>query len=239
MSSVAIVIPVYNNPKTINEVVKDTLNLDIFLIVVDDGSEIEVQSIIDKTIIDKSSNIIVLRDNTNRGKGEAICKGAKEAKKRGFKYIITIDGDGQHYPKEVKKLLPLIKKDNIVIGCREFKEDVPNSSKFGRIFSNFWIWVESGKWFNDTQSGFRAYPISILDLNLKHSRYDFEIEVLVKHLWNNKKIDEVDIDVYYPPKGKRVSHFNKVKDNIRLSKIHTKLVLLNILRLFYKNRTIP
>jgi len=71
-----------------------------------------------------------------------------------------------------------------------------------------------------------------LELNLTHSRYDFEIEVLIKHIWSKREIKEIEIEVYYPPKGTRVSHFDKVKDNLRLSKIHTKLVLQNILRLF-------
>ncbi len=105
-------------------------------------------------------------------------------------------------------------------------------SLFGRQFSNFWIWAESGRWLEDTQSGFRAYPVSILDLNLTQGRYDLEIEVLIKHLWSRRDIKEVAIEVYYPPKGTRVSHFDKVQDNIRLSKIHSRLFILNILRLF-------
>jgi len=227
MNKVAIVIPVYNNPESIKKVVEDTLKLDLPIIVVDDGSNIDVN-----TLLNSHKSLTILRDSTNQGKGKAILKGAKEAKKRGFEYIITIDADGQHYPDEIKKFLPLLKDNCMVIGSREFKEDVPNSSKFGRAFSNFWIFIETGIWLKDTQSGFRAYPVSILDLNLTHNRYDFEIEVIVKHLWKKRCIKEIDIDVYYPPKGSRVSHFDKVQDNIRLSKIHTKLVLKRIFRLF-------
>ena len=91
--------------------------------------------------------------------------------------------------------------------------------------------MESGRWLGDTQSGFRAYPLSILDLNLKQSHYDFEIEVLIKHLWKKREIKEVEIEVYYPPKGTRVSHFDKVTDNVRLSKLHSRLVFKNLLRL--------
>jgi glycosyltransferase involved in cell wall biosynthesis len=225
--NISIIIPVYNNPKTIKKVVEDALFLNIFVIVIDDGSDIKVE-----TLLKKDKNLTILRDDKNQGKGVAILTGTKEAKKRGFSYVISIDGDGQHYPQEVLKLLPLLKDENIVIGNRAFKENVPNTSKFGRQFSNFWIWTESGEWLKDTQSGFRAYPISILDLELTQSRYDLEIEVLVKHLWSGKKIKEVAIEVYYPPKGARISHFDKVEDNIRLSKIHTRLFFLNILRGF-------
>ncbi len=226
MKNITIIIPVYNNPKTIKQVVEDALLLNIFVIVIDDGSDVEV-----KSLLDEHSNLIVLRHNQNRGKGVAILTGVKEARKRGFEYVVSVDGDGQHYPKEIEHLLPFIKDENIVIGNRKFEENVPNSSKFGRQFSNFWIWAESGRWLEDTQSGFRAYPVSILDLNLTQGRYDLEIEVLIKHLWSRRDIKEVAIEVYYPPKGTRVSHFDKVQDNIRLSKIHSRLFILNILRL--------
>ena len=226
-SQICIVIPVYNNPLTIATVVHDALKLNLKIILIDDGSDIDVSS-----MLSKDPNLTILRHTKNRGKGEAILTAAIEAKKQNFDYFITIDGDGQHYPEEIKHLLPLLKGNAIVIGNRKFKEDVPTSSKFGRAFSNFWIFVETGKWLSDTQSGFRGYPISILDLELKHSYYDFEIEVIVKHLWKKRAIKEVAIEVYYPPHGERVSHFNKVKDDIRLSKIHSKLVIQNILRHF-------
>ena len=230
--NISIIIPVYNNPKTIKKVVEDALLLNIFVIVIDDGSDIKVE-----TLLEQNRNLTILRHDKNQGKGVAILTGVKEAKKRGFNYVISIDGDGQHYPREVLKLLPLLKDENIVIGNRAFKENVPSASKFGRQFSNFWIWTESGKWLNDTQSGFRAYPISILELDLTQSRYDLEIEVLTKHLWSGRAIKEVEIEVYYPPKGTRVSHFDKVQDNIKLSKIHSRLFFLNILRLSHLFRT--
>ena len=223
---VAIVIPVYNNPNTIKKVLDDALLLNMKIIVIDDGSEISVES-----LVDENKNLLIVRHAKNKGKGAALLTAAKTAKELGFKHMIAIDGDGQHYPSEIKKLLPLIEEDSIIIGNRNFKADVPNSSKFGRIFSNFWIFVESGRWLDDTQSGFRSYPLSILDLNLKQSHYDFEIEVLIKHLWKKRKIKEVEIEVYYPPKGTRVSHFDKVTDNVRLSKLHSRLVFKNILRL--------
>ena len=225
-SSVALLIPVYNNPTTIAKVVEDALLLEMQVIVVDDGSEVEVS-----TIVENNPKLSILRHKENQGKGEALLTGTREAKAQGFEFVIAIDGDGQHYSSEAKYLLEVLEEETIVIGNRKFKEDVPNSSKFGRAFSNFWIFTESGRWLNDTQSGFRAYPISILDLNLKQRHYDFEIEVLIRHLWKQRSIKEVEIEVYYPPKGTRVSHFDKVTDNVRLSKLHSKLVFKNLLRL--------
>ena len=224
--NIAIVIPVYNNPKTIQKVVKDALLLQMQVIVIDDGSVDKVED-----LLEESDKLLIVRHEANKGKGTALLTAAKTAKEEGFEHMIAIDGDGQHYPSELKKLLPLITEDTIVIGNRKFKEDVPNSSKFGRAFSNFWIFTESGRWLGDTQSGFRSYPLSNLDLDLKQSHYDFEIEVLIKHLWKKRKIKEVEIEVYYPPNGTRVSHFDKVTDNVRLSKLHSQLVFKNLLRL--------
>lgn len=224
---VCIAIPVYNNPESIQDVLHSALSLEFSVILVDDGSTIRVSS-----IVKESTHLTIIRHETNKGKGEAILTALHEAKRQNFDFIITIDGDGQHYPKEIIHLLPLLTPNTIVIGNRKFKKDVPFSSKFGRVFSNFWIFVETGRWLNDTQSGFRGYPVTILDYDLQHSHYDFEIEVLVKHLWAKKEIKETEIEVYYPPQDERVSHFDKRTDNIRLSKIHTKLVIKNILRLF-------
>jgi glycosyltransferase involved in cell wall biosynthesis len=229
-SRVALLIPVYNNPTTIKKVVEEALLLEMQVIVVDDGSEVEVS-----TIVENNPQLTIVRHLQNRGKGEALLTGTQKAKALGFEFVIAFDGDGQHYPREANALLALLEEECIVIGNRKFKEDVPISSKFGRAFSNFWIFVESGRWLDDTQSGFRAYPISILELNLKQSHYDFEIEVLIRHLWKKREIKELEIEVYYPPKGTRVSHFNKVTDNIRLSKLHSRLVFKNLLRLFSFN----
>jgi len=225
-SKIAIVIPVYNNPKTIQKVVADALKEQLFVFVVDDGSSIAVE-----TLVKKNPNLKIIRHEQNRGKGEALISASLIAKEQGFEQMIALDGDGQHYPSEVQKFLSLIGDDTIVIGNRKFEEDVPNSSKFGRAFSNFWIFIESGRWLSDTQSGFRAYPLSILDLGLKQSHYDFEIEILIKHLWKKRPIKEVEIEVYYPPKGTRVTHFDKVVDNVRLSKLHSRLVFKNLLRI--------
>lgn len=228
MKSVCILIPVYNNPHTISNVVAAALEQKLPVIVIDDGSDIAVSS-----LLKPDPMLTVIRHNTNKGKGEALISGFKEAKKEGYDFAASIDGDGQHYPAEIHRLIPLIEANTIVIGNRVFQKDVPGSSKFGRVFSNFWIFMESGVWLHDTQSGFRIYPLNILELHLQQSHYDFEIEVLVKHLWQGGKIAEADIEVYYPPKGERVSHFDKIVDNIRLSRLHAQLVIKNILRILF------
>jgi len=222
-TNTCVVIPVYNSP-FIYEVIKEVLSLDYELIVVDDGSG--------QAIIKNDLDFHLITHQTNMGKGEAILSGAKKAKELGYEYFVTMDADKQHIPSEIPKLLNAYEENTIVIGSRNFEhENVPKSSKFGRKFSNFWVNLETFRNFKDTQSGFRVYPVSILDLNISNKRFDFEIEVLVLHCFRKGKTKEVDVECYYPPAEERVSHFDKVQDNIRLSLIHTKLTIQRFLLL--------
>jgi glycosyltransferase involved in cell wall biosynthesis len=212
---ICVVIPVYNSPY-IDEVIEDVLSYGHHVIVVDDGSDVEV----------KALHVDVLKHSKNMGKGEAILTGAKKAKELGFDFFVTMDADKQHLSSEIKKLVDAYSDEYIVIGCRNFEdENVPKSSKFGRAFSNFWVNLETFKSLKDTQSGFRIYPVSILDLNIKKRRFDFEIEVLVLHSYSKKEIVDIDVECYYPPLKERISHFDKLKDNIRLTKIHSRLFM--------------
>ncbi len=215
--SVCVVIPVYNSPYIL-EVVKDVLKCGYSVIVVDDGSDEKVDC--------KGLHVELVRHEKNMGKGEAILSGAKKAKELGFSSFVTMDADKQHISSEIVKLIKAYKEDSIVIGCRNFEdENVPQSSKFGRAFSNFWVNLETFKKLKDTQSGFRIYPISILDLKIKNRRFDFEIEVLALHSYAKRDIVDVDVECYYPPHEERISHFDKLTDNIRLSRVHSRLFM--------------
>jgi glycosyltransferase involved in cell wall biosynthesis len=221
--NIPVVIPVYNSPY-IDEVIQDVERLGYHLIVVDDGSDTPVISHLD--------HVCVLRHKENMGKGEAILSGAKKAKALGYEAFVIFDGDKQHLSSEISKLLKAYKEGSIVIGNRDFSvENVPKSSKFGRKFSNFWVFLETFKRLGDTQSGLRIYPTSILDLHVKNKRFDFEIEVLALHSYRGGSIIDVDVACYYPPQEERISHFDKVQDNIRLTKAHTKLMLQRYLLL--------
>ena len=215
--SVCVVIPVYNSPYIL-EVIKDVLAHGYEIIVVDDGStqKVDVEGL----------HVELITHIKNMGKGEAILSGAKKAKELGFTSFVAMDADKQHLSSEIIKLTDACKEESIVIGCRNFEnENVPKSSKFGRAFSNFWVNLETFKSLKDTQSGFRIYPVSILELNTKNRRFDFEIEVLVLHSYAKKEIVDVEVECYYPPREERISHFNKLKDNIRLSRIHSILFM--------------
>jgi glycosyltransferase involved in cell wall biosynthesis/uncharacterized protein (DUF2062 family) len=222
-----IVIPVYNHAGTLRDVVNRTLAVCGDVLVVDDGSTDGSAEVL------KGLPVRFIRHEKNKGKGVAILTAAHEARRLGMSHIITIDADGQHDPANISQFIPAIRENPlaIVIGKRIFnKKTVPFSSRFGRSFSNFWLRVETGYSLKDTQSGFRAYPVVLLEwLKLHDKRYSFEIEVLVKAAWAWVTLKEVDISVYYPEPAKRISHFRPLMDNFALTILNTRLSIRAIL----------
>lgn len=192
------------------------------LIVVDDGSQREVSSLI-------GENITIVRHDINRGKGTALRSGATKAHEMGYEFCLTMDGDAQHFAEDIPKFLEKFSSDakELIIGVRDFENcNPPRSSVIGRRIGNFWVWVESGVWVKDTQTGFRLYPVNYLRYPSSTTRYEFEIENLVRFLWSGGKVSEVSVKTVYDES--RVTHFNKLKDNMYMTMLHTKLVLQRI-----------
>jgi glycosyltransferase involved in cell wall biosynthesis len=223
-----VIIPVYNNEKTILQVTEQTKKYFNNIIVVDDGSDKQVKNILN------DESIIILRHAYNKGKGEALITGLNKAYKLGFKQAITIDADGQHNIEDILPYLDnIIGKTNVIfIGSRNMDTDnVPLVSRFGRKNSNFWIFLETFKKISDTQCGFRVYPTSIIIKKYSTTKYDFETEILVRHIWDKGEISEFPISVKYFDQENHVSHFDKKNDNLRISFLHVKLMLQRYLLL--------
>jgi hypothetical protein len=107
---------------------------------------------------------------------------------------------------------------------------VPGKSSFGNKFSNFWFWVETGLRMNDTQSGYRLYPVKLMEgTTFLTRKFEFEIEVLVMSSWRGIEITEVPVKVYYATKEERISHFRPFKDFTRISILNTFLVSIALL----------
>lgn len=225
---IACVIPVYNNALTVLTVAAGCKKHLPQVIIVDDGSSDLPEDFAAKV---QALGVELLRHATNQGKGAAIKTALAHLSSQQTDYLITIDADGQHLPADLPAFLETLARDGqagdlLLVGVRDFNAlNVPQASKFGRKFSNFWIKLETGVDCSDTQSGFRAYPVKALKrLQLHCRRYNFEIEVLVRCLWGGVRIGEIPIQVIYEPPGKRISHFRPFLDNLRLSILHTCLV---------------
>jgi len=224
LHSIWVVIPVHNNAGTIKQVALDCREIVPNVLIVDDGSrDGDISALMDGT------GIRVIRHEINQGKGQAILTAARAVEKLGGTTLITIDGDGQHFPRDLCNFLPVIREDAdcIVIGERDFTAaNIPGSSRFGRKFSDFWLKLETGLDLRDTQSGFRAYPVRhLLALNCTGRRYDFEIEILARASWAGLPIRNVPIGVWYPPAEERISSFRPFLDNLWLTHRHALLVM--------------
>jgi len=228
-NKVCVLVPTYNNEKTLEKVLSDVLRFTDQVIVVNDGSTDSTRS-----ILRKFSHIIQVNYPVNQGKGYALRKGFETAVDNGYDYAITIDSDGQHFAEDLPKFITKLESHPaaIIVGARNMEQSsVPGKSSFGHKFSNFWFWVETGITMPDTQSGYRLYPVKLLQrIQFITKKFEFEIEVMVRGAWSGIALEHVPVRVYYAEKGKRVSHFRPFKDFTRISILNTFLVAI---ALFY------
>ncbi len=224
---ICVIIPTYNNGNTIKRVVEEVLQYADDVIVVNDGST-------DSTslLLNSIHGITFVEYAGNRGKGYALKVGFQKAIEMGFYYAITLDSDGQHYAKEIPSFLKANKlhPGSMIVGERNLKGVKRSAgSKFANKFSNFWFFVQTGCHLKDTQTGYRLYPLrKLVGLSMLPSRYEAELMLMVLAAWHGVKIFSIPIDVYYPSKEERVSHFRPIRDFARISVLNTILCLLTI-----------
>jgi len=232
--NVCVIIPTYNNGKTILSVIRDVQEYCPDIIVVDDGSTDNT-----KTALQNLENIDVVSYKKNRGKGYAIRRGFQRALEKGFDYAVTIDADAQHYASDLPVFAEKLKEEPgaLIIGSRNIEiEGMPAKNTFANKFSNFWFWVETGQKLPDTQSGYRLYPIRLYEkTKFFTTKYEFEVEVLVRSAWSGIKIVPVPVRVFYPEEKERVTHFRPLPDFGRISVLNTVLVLITVLYIIPRN----
>lgn len=206
---VCIVIATYNNCGIVGEVIRQVEQFVKDIIVVNDGSTDDTVDVLARL---EGTNVITHK--YNRGKGEAIASGFNKATRMGFTHAITLDADGQHLADDLPGFLEAIKSqpDALIVGTRDLPgRGRPFKSRLLRANSNFWVWLETGKWVPDTQSGYRAYPLQeTMKLKRRCHKYDFEVEVLVRAIWSDIPVAWVPVHVEYGPGSK--SHFRPFKD---------------------------
>ena len=231
---VCVIIPTYNNNKTVLQVIRDVQRYCSDVIVVDDGSTDNT-----KELLKNIRDVDIISYEKNRGKGYAIRQGFRRAMEKGFDRAVTIDADGQHDAADLQVFADKLNEepDALIIGSRNIEiEGMPAKNTFANKFSNFWFWVETGQKLPDTQSGYRLYPVRRYDKTRFFStKYEFEVEVLVRSAWSGIKIVPVPVKVYYPPEEERVTHFRPLPDFGRISVLNTVLVLVTFLYIIPRN----
>lgn len=231
--NICVLVPTYNNEKTLKRVIDGILQYTCDIIIVNDGST-------DSTpvILYDYPEIKIIHLPKNKGKGNALKTGFREAEKTGYSYAITIDSDGQHYPDDIPVFVEaLLKEDQdvLLIGNRNMAQDgIPKKSSFGNRFSNFWFWFETGIKLEDTQSGYRLYPLHKIPRTYFTPKFEFEIEIIVRTAWRHIPVKNVPVKVLYDPL-ERVSHFRPFKDFTRISILNTILVAITLVYIIPRN----
>ena len=232
MINYCIIIPTYNNQGTLTQVLDRCLAVTTHVMVVNDGSTDNTARLLEPYA---QRGVEVIAYPRNRGKGYALRCGLGRARDMGYDYAVTLDADGQHFPEDVPLLLAPLETSQeplLVVGARAFDADgMPQSNRWANRFSNFWFRVQTGIRLPDTQSGFRAYPLTSLpSLRCLTRRYESELELLVWSAWRGVELKAVPVRVYYPPKEERVSHFRPWADFARITLLNT---FLSIGALFF------
>ncbi len=233
--SFAVIIPTYNNGKTLADILARLERLGLPLFVINDGSTDETAQILAQwQDAEKSANAskMAFTHSINRGKAAALQTGFAAAATAGHTHAVTIDSDGQLDPEQIPDLLAVAREcpEALVVGVRDSSSsDYPAKSRLGRNLSNFFILLECGHRVEDSQCGFRIYPLAMVtNLRCKARRYGYETEIITRAVWSGWQVKEVPVDCHYFPQGeKRVSHFRPWLDTVRSVAMHARLLLLS------------
>jgi glycosyltransferase involved in cell wall biosynthesis len=195
-----VVMPAYNEEKTVGDVVRQTKKYADKVVVVNDASS-------DKTAeIAKRSGAQVISHDKNRGLGGALRTGFVEALEaaKPNDIIITLDSDGQHRPEDIPKFVAKINEGNdFVLGARDIKK-YPLRKRFGNAVLTALTNIVSGTSLSDTESGFRAFRAAALTkLDLRAERYQIAAEIILEV--GRKKLRAANVSIESPRYRKGVT----------------------------------
>jgi len=194
LSKILAIIPVYNEAQRIRDVVIQTLPYVDGVIVVDDGSWDETENLASQ------AGARVIRHPLNLGKGAACRTGFQAAVKDGADGIVMLDGDGQHDPVDIPKLIAEgTKTRGLVVGNRMMNtRDMPRVRLLTNRLLSFLVSCLAGQRIQDTQCGFRFLHRNILEaVDYENNRYDAESEILVRASRKGFRITGVPIKTIY------------------------------------------
>lgn len=230
------IVPSRNHWRAIGGVIAALRELDLPVFVIDDGSDEPARSALsDCRGMDLGGGFF--RFETNQGKGAAVLQGMQMARNAGYTHAIQVDADGQHDLGALPVLLDRARQfpDALITGVPKYDASIPTGRAIGRWVTHVWVWIETlSLQIRDSMCGFRVYPLAavarlISDGERIGQRMDFDTEIMVRLFWRGTPVSEVPVDVTYPPGN--TSNFDMLRDNLRISLMHTRLVLTMLSRL--------
>jgi glycosyltransferase involved in cell wall biosynthesis len=232
------IIPTYNNPRTLEEVVTRVREHIADVVVVDDGSAEPAREVVQR-LADAGQCQVVFRPK-NGGKGAAVKTGLAWAREHQFDYALQIDADLQHDPADIPKLVAGIRDapaGTLVLAQPVFDSSAPKGRLRARKISVFWAMVETlGRKVGDPLCGFRVYPVTTaLQVRARGNAMDFDPEIAVRLVWAGVAVVHVPTPVIYrSAEAGGVSHYRGVVDTLLIAGAHVRLCTEGVLRLLTK-----
>ncbi len=201
MSNIYVIIPVFNEGETFYKLLAEIKDILPYgkIIVVDDGSEPPIRLI-------KRPNLFLIRHDENKGYGYALMSGINFAIEEGAEIIITIDSDGQHFPKRIPEFLKKIEKNDVVSGSRyhsysiRLSEPPVDREIINRVITQI-LRELTGYNITDSFCGYRCYRSYIFrEFYPDDKGYGFPLELWAHFKKFNYKYDEIPVELYYPIK---------------------------------------
>ncbi len=228
------VVPSFNHWRSAGLVVQRLRAAGLTVFIIDDGSAEPARGALAALA---GEGCILHRNAVNQGKGGAVIQGLRLAIAAGYSHAVQVDADGQHDLDALPQLLALAERlpQALVTGAPLYDASVPRGRAIGRKITHFWVGIETLSWpAPDTMCGFRVYPLgavaALLDSGERIGRrMDFDIEVVVRLSWRGTPVVELPVRVVYPPDN--TSNFRMLRDNVRISLMHTRLVFIMLWRL--------
>ncbi len=230
--SVTILIPAYNPDEKLLALLPKLKARFARIVLVDDGST-KGQEIFEQA---KPFVETILVHTRNRGKGAAL--------KTGFAYlgdssdVITADADGQHTPEDIAKVAAALQtqREGLVLGVRAFTGKVPFRSLFGNLWTRWFFFLMTGLMIRDTQTGLRGIPKELVKriAMIAGDRYEYEMAMLADAKHHEQKPVQIPIETIYIEEN-ATSHFNPIKDTIRIYRSLLQFCLSSVLSFLIDN----
>jgi glycosyltransferase involved in cell wall biosynthesis len=222
-------IPIYNHKGTIVRTVRALRAQNLPVLIVDDGSDAATRAVID-AIIDDADDIRLLRLPQNQGKGAALVAGLLAAREAGYTHALQIDADGQHDTSDATRFIDAARQHPLAMICGRavYDDSVPKARLYGRYLTHVCVWIETlSLAIDDSMCGYRLYPLEETCAEIARAplpaRMDFDTEIAVRLVWRGVPVRNLPTRVIYPPDG--LSHFHMLHDNVRMTAMHTRLLL--------------
>lgn len=235
-----LVVPVFNPGQALTRTVEALVATGHPIFLHDDGSDAATQEALAR-LKERHPELCIARWERNQGKGRAVCAALRAAWAEGFTHALQVDADGQHEIAAVARFLALgeAHPKAVIAGVPRYEGPVPAARRYGRLFTHAWVHFETLSFaIGDSLCGFRLYPLAamtrLLDRVELPARMDFDTAAIVRLNWEGVPVINAPVTVIYPEDG--VSHFRMLKDNLRLTRLHTGLVLGMIPGLWRRRR---